>query len=144
LPPLRERLRRLAHEQRFEDAARLRDRIAALEAVVDRLAELERLRALCACLLVPAREPGFVRVVVVAHGRVAATRTVPLGGGAAPEVDTALAEVAFAPSGASAPEDAALGVVASFLRRPPPELRVLPLEREAILAAVGERVAFAA
>jgi len=144
LPALRERLRRLAREQRFEDAARLRDRITALEAVVERLTELERLRALRACLLVPAREPGFVRAVVVARGRVAAARTVPLGGGSATEVDAALAEVAFVPLGPSVPEDAALAVVASFLRRPPPELTVLPLEREAILAAVGERVAFAA
>jgi len=139
LPFLRERLRRLAREQRFEDAARLRDRIGALEAVVERLAELEHLRALRACLLVPAREHGFVRAVVVAHGRVAATRSVPLGGGAVPEVDAALADAAVAPAAESVAEDAALGVVASFLRRPPPELRVLPLEREAILAAVGER-----
>ena len=139
LPALRERLRRLARDQRFEDAARLRDRIQAVETVVERLAELQRLRALRTCLLVPAREPGFVRAVVVAHGRVAVTRTVPLGGGAVPEVDAALAEAAGAAAPESPTEDAALGVVASFLRRPPPELRVLPLERGAILAAVAGR-----
>ena len=39
LPELRRRLRRLAVDLRFEDAARLRDRIAALEQVVERIAE---------------------------------------------------------------------------------------------------------
>lgn len=144
LPTLRARLRRLAREQRFEDAARLRDRIAALEAVVERLTELSRLRVLRTCLIVPAREPGFVRAFVVSGGRIAATRTVPLGGGARLEVDAALADLVHTSRDPAASEDAALGVVASFLRRPPPELRVVPLDREAILAALGERVAFAA
>jgi DNA polymerase-3 subunit epsilon len=142
LPALRARLRRLAGEQRFEDAARLRDRIAALEAVVERLDELAGLRALRACLIAPALEPGFVRAVAVSGGRVAAVRTVPLGGGAAVEVDAALAEVAR--GGDAEGDEGAIGVVAPFVRRPPPELRVVALEREAILAAVGERVAFAA
>ena len=44
-PGLRLRLRRLAGDLRFEDAARLRDRIAALEQVVERIDELRRLRA---------------------------------------------------------------------------------------------------
>ena len=137
LPGLRDRLGRLAREQRFEDAARLRDRIAALEAVVERLAELRRLRALRACLLAPAREAGFVRAVLVADGRLAAMRTVPLGAGASIEVDAALAEARRAATTEGAAEDALLGVVSSFVRRPPPELRVVPLEREAILAALG-------
>jgi DNA polymerase III subunit epsilon len=144
LPALRERLARLARDQRFEDAARLRDRIAALEAVVARLDELHRLRAFTACLLAPARERGFARAVLVARGRVAAERTVPYGAGAAVEVDAALAAAARVDGAATAADEAALGVVATFVRRPPPELTVLPLEREAILAALGERVAFAA
>jgi len=139
LPVLRTKLARLASDQRFEDAARLRDRIKALETVVDRLTELSRLRALRVCVLVPARETGFVRAVLVAHGRVAVTRTVPLGGGAAPEIDAALAAATGVPEAVQPSEDAALGVVASFLRRPPPELRVLPLQRDAILAAVAAR-----
>ena len=44
LPPLRARLRRLATDLRFEDAARVRDRLTALEEVVERVGELERLR----------------------------------------------------------------------------------------------------
>src|SRR5688500_8370718 len=54
LPALRARLRRLASACRFEDAARLRDRIAALEAVAGVLRELDRLRSLELCLVVPA------------------------------------------------------------------------------------------
>jgi DNA polymerase-3 subunit epsilon len=145
LPPLRERLRRLARDQRFEDAARLRDRIAALEAVVGRLAELRRLRALEACLLAPARERGFVRAVVVSEGRVAASRPIPLGAGACVELDAALATVSDpGPESDERIDAAALGVISPFLRRPPPELRVLPLARQAILAALDEGVAFAA
>src|ERR687897_2830557 len=45
LLPLRTKLRRLARDQRFEDAARLRDRVAALEAVVARVEEIDRLRS---------------------------------------------------------------------------------------------------
>ena len=44
LPKLREKLRRIAAELRFEDAARLRDRIEALEEVCAELARLRRLR----------------------------------------------------------------------------------------------------
>ena len=143
LPPLRERLGRLAREQRFEEAARLRDRIVALERVVDRLAELRRLRDLRACLLVPAREQGFLLAVAVAGGRVAAVRRIPLGGGRL-EVETLLAEVACGGVSAEAQDVEQVTVVGTFIRRPPPELRVVPLEANAILAATGHRVAFAA
>jgi hypothetical protein len=137
LPPLRERRRRLARDLRFEDAARLRDRIAALEHVVSTLEQLGRLRALRACLLVPAREPGFLRAVFVAHGRVAAIRSVPRGGGARIEVEAGLAAAARSVPSVG-PEDAdELLVIDGFLRRPPPELQVVGLEAAAILAAVN-------
>ncbi|MEP6892908.1 MAG: exonuclease domain-containing protein [Gaiellaceae bacterium] len=140
LPWLRARLGRLAREQRYEEAARLRDRIAALERVVDRLAELRRLRRLRVCLLVPVRESGFLLAVAVAEGRIAAIRRVPLGGGRL-EVDAVVAEAARV----GEPQDAeAVTLVGTFIRRPPPELRVVPLETNAILSAVGHRVAFAA
>ncbi len=133
----------MAREQRFEDAARLRDRIVALERVVDRLAELRRLRALRVCLLAPAREPGFLLAVAVAGGRVAAARPVPLGGGRL-EVDAVVADSARGSRSTDPQEIGELAVVAAFMRGPPPELRVVPLEAEAIIAAIGHRVAFAA
>jgi DNA polymerase III subunit epsilon len=137
LPTLRGRLRRLAAEQRFEDAARLRDRVAALEEAVTALQELERLRALRACVVVPAHEPGFVRAFAICGGRIAASRLVPLG--AAAELESAaLVADAAATAASHAPEDAEeLRLVASFLRRPPPELRVVPLD----VAAIGALVA---
>lgn len=136
LPGLRARIGRLARAQRFEDAARLRDRLAALEEVTAALAELARLRELRACLVLPAAEPGFARALFVAAGRVVAARTVPRGGGARLEVAAGLAEAAAATL-ALGPEDAdELLVVASFLRRPPPELTVTSLEESEILRAI--------
>ena len=135
LPPLRRTLARLAAEQRYEDAARLRDRIAALEEVVAGLAELDRLRALELCLLAPAVEDGFRRAFFVSGGRVAAERTLVGGPAGRLEVEAGLA-LARRAEPSLAPEDAdELLLVGSFLRRPPPELRVAALSAEAILAA---------
>jgi DNA polymerase III subunit epsilon len=129
LPRLRGRLHDLAEARRFEDAGRLRDRIAALEKVCRELKRLERVRRLECCVLLPAGEPGHVRAVFVAGGHVAAERTLPPGGGAALEVEAGLA-AANRPAELDLDE---LLLVDSFLRRPPPELRVAPLRREAIL-----------
>jgi DNA polymerase-3 subunit epsilon len=135
LDPLRARLRRLARDLRFEDAARLRDRIAALEEVVERIAELERLRAVRLCLVAPARQPGLRRAFFVAGGRVVAVRTLAPGRAGALEARAGLAAAAAA-SISYAPEHAdELLVVARFVRRPGPELRVVPLDEEEILAA---------
>jgi DNA polymerase III epsilon subunit family exonuclease len=136
LPALRMRLRRCGQELRFEDAARIRDRLAALDQVVGELIELDRLRALRACVVVPAREPGFVRAHAIAAGRVAAVRPIPRGPGAAHEAAALVAEAGRATS-SRAPEDAdELRLVGSFLRRPAPELRVAALDAAAICALV--------
>jgi DNA polymerase III subunit epsilon len=138
LPRLHARLRALAESLRYEDAARLRDRLAALERVVADLGELERLRAAELCLLVPAKEDGFAQAFFVAGGRIAATRTLPRHAGAALEIAAGLRAARAARPAAStlAPEVAdELLLVASFLRRPPPELTVLPLYEAQIAAA---------
>jgi DNA polymerase-3 subunit epsilon len=128
LPRLRAKLRDLSESLRYEDAARLRDRIAALEHVIAGLAELQRLRAAEICLVVPAVEEGWRRAFFVAHGRVAAVRALPRGPGAALELEAGVAEARAATS-SLAPEDAdELLLVGSFLRRPPPELTVLRFE----------------
>jgi DNA polymerase-3 subunit epsilon len=125
LPRLRAKLRDLSESLRYEDAARLRDRIAALEHVIAGLAELQRLRAAEICLLVPAVEEGWRRAFFVADGRVAAVRALPRGPGAALELEAGVAE-ARAATASLAPEDAdELLLIGSFLRRPPPELTVL-------------------
>ena len=131
LPRLRRRLRELSDARRFEDAGRLRDRLAALERVCRELKRLERVRRLECCICVPAEEPGYVRALFVAGGRVAAERTLPPGGGAALEVEAGLA----AARRAGEFDLDELLLVDSFLRRPPPELRVAALKPKAILAA---------
>jgi len=135
LPRLRRRLRDLSDARRFEDAGRLRDRIAALERVCRELKRLDRVRNLECCVLVPANEPGYIRAHFVAGGRVAAERTLPPGGGAALEIEAGLA----ASRRAGELDLDELLLVDSFLRRPPPELRVAPLRREAILRTAEPR-----
>jgi DNA polymerase-3 subunit epsilon len=134
LPALRAKLRKLASDLRFEDAARLRDRVAALEEVAARVDELDRLRDERLCVLAPAREPGFWRAFVVASGRVVA-RTIPRGPAGRLEIQACLA-AATASEPSLAPEDAAeLLVVSGFVRKPPPELRVVSLRLAEIQAA---------
>ncbi|HWM14553.1 MAG TPA: exonuclease domain-containing protein [Gaiellaceae bacterium] len=138
LPRLRARLRDLSDCLRYEDAARLRDRIDALETVVRELAALERLRSAELCLLAPAAEAGFVRAVFVARGQVADARTLPPGAGAVLEVRAGIA-AARAAEPSLAPESAEeLLLLGTFLRRPPPELAVVPLDERAILAALRD------
>jgi DNA polymerase-3 subunit epsilon len=134
LPRLRARLRDLADCRRFEDAARLRDRINALEQLVRHVQRTQRLLRLNVALLVPAREPGYVRAYFLRGGRIVTTRLLPPGEGARIEIDAALGQLRRAP-GRSVQGDEldALLLVGTFLRRPPPELRVAPLETAEIL-----------
>src|SRR5262249_28453014 len=131
LPRLRRRLRKLAEARRFEDAGRLRDRIAALETVCRELERLDRVRRLEWCGLLPSGPPRPLPAVFLAGGRVASERALPPGGGAVLEVEAGLA----AARRAGALDLDELLLVDSFLRRPPPELRVAPLSRDAILRA---------
>jgi DNA polymerase III epsilon subunit family exonuclease len=134
LPRLRARLNHLADGRRFEDAARLRDRIGALEQIIRSLRRLDRLRHARCCLIIPAIEPGFARAIFVAGGRVAAVRTLPRGEGARLEVEAGLAETnCGTPDHLAADDLDALLVIGTFLRHPPPELRVAPLEAKEIL-----------
>jgi DNA polymerase III epsilon subunit family exonuclease len=136
LPAARARMRRLARQQRFEDAARLRDRVAALELVVGELAELDRLRALAVCVVVPAADEGFARAHFVRGGRIAAVRTLRAGGAGVLEAEAGLAAAAAIDEPSlDANDTEELLLVASFLRRPPPELRIVPLAVEAIARA---------
>ncbi len=105
LPRLRERLAHLADSLRYEEAARLRDRIEALEQVIDRLHRLERLRKLELRLVCPGA------AFVVAGGRVTMDEQPP--------------RPLEGPLTAEQAED--LLLIDGFVRRPPPELKVLPL-----------------
>jgi DNA polymerase-3 subunit epsilon len=135
LPRLRRKLAALSEARRFEDAARLRDRLEALEHVCRDLDRLARLTALERCLVVPATEPGHARALFLAGGRVAAERTLPPGGGAHLEVEAGLASARRACASEKPVDVDELFLVARFLRHPPAEMTIVPLERDAILAA---------
>jgi DNA polymerase III epsilon subunit family exonuclease len=130
LPRLQARLRDLAGCRRFEDAARLRDRLSALEDVVRTVQRLEQLRRARCCLIVPSTEPGFARGIFVANGRVADARIL----ASQLEVEAGLAACARpAPEHLQPEEIDELLLVGTFMRRPPPELRVAPLDATQIL-----------
>jgi DNA polymerase-3 subunit epsilon len=138
LPRLQARLSDLAESLRYEEAARLRDRIEALERVVERLRRLERLRRRELCLVAPSVEAGWRTAFFVSGGRVCAVRPLPPGAGASVEVEAGLALCRASPveEGPLTPEQAEdLLLLDGFLSRPPPELAVLPLERARELAA---------
>jgi excinuclease UvrABC nuclease subunit len=141
LPRLRARLSYLAENLRYEEAARLRDRVEALEHVLERLRRLERLRGLELCLIAPAIEPGWHKAFFVCGGGVCAVRSLPPGGGARLEIEAALTACRAARERAEevlTPEQAEnLLLLDGFIRRPPPELAVLPLHAERITGRVG-------
>jgi excinuclease UvrABC nuclease subunit len=138
LPRLRTRIGELADARRYEDAARLRDRTDALERVCRELARHARLRAVERCLVVPAVEPGHARAVFVSGGRIAAQRTLPPGGGAHLEIEAGLAACRRPPGSDPGSCLEELFLIGTFLRRPPPELQVVPLEKDAILRAAAK------
>jgi DNA polymerase-3 subunit epsilon len=143
LPRLRAKLVHLAENLRYEEAARLRDRIEALEHVVERLQRLEHLRRLEVCLVAPAAEPGWSKAFFVCAGSVCARRCLPPGAGATLEIEAGLAlcRAACAQAGEMlTPEQAEdLLLLDGFVRRPPPELAVLPLDAQSIRSFLAGR-----
>jgi DNA polymerase III epsilon subunit family exonuclease len=125
LPRLRAKLKRLARDLRFEDAARLRDRIEALEDVASEIRRMQRLREITVCVVVPGEQEGSRRGFWVSKGQVVDAR--PFVGTHGLEWQAGLAAVARAePTLEPAAADDLL-TVASFIRRPPPELEVISL-----------------
>jgi excinuclease UvrABC nuclease subunit len=135
LPRLRRRLAELADARRYEDAARLRDRLQALERVCRELDRVASLHAVERCIVVPAAQPEHARAFFIAGGRVAAERTLPPGGGAHLEIEAGLAAARRALHAEEHGDLDELFLVGTFLRKPPPELRIVPLDKEAILRA---------
>jgi DNA polymerase III subunit epsilon len=138
LPRLRARLSHLTECRRYEEAARLRDRIEALERVVDRLRRLGRARRLQLCLIAPMNEPGWQRAFFLSAGAICAVRSLPPGPVQSLDIEAGLALCRAArqrPAAPLSPEQAEdLLLIDSFVLRPPPELTVLPLEHEQICA----------
>jgi DNA polymerase III subunit epsilon len=130
LPRLRGRLADLTESLRYEEAARLRDRVKALEHVLERLRRLEDLRGLNACVIAPAVDPGWRKAFFVRAGALCAVRPLPPGPGAWLELDAGVRIARHLPcergplTSGQAEEMLLLG---GFVRRPPPELTVMPL-----------------
>jgi DNA polymerase-3 subunit epsilon len=130
LPRLRGRLAHLSECLRYEEAARLRDRLQALERVLERLRRLEHASRLDACLIAPDLTPGWRKAFFVRSGVLCAVRPLPPGPGARLELNAGLAIARHIPrerkplTGGQA-EDMVL--LESFILRPSPELTVLPL-----------------
>lgn len=143
LPRLRSRLLHLAENLRYEEAARLRDRIEALEHILERLRRLEGLRRQELCLIAPALKPGWRTAFFVCAGRVCAVRSLAPGAGAALEIGAGLALCRVARERADrtlTPDQAEdLLLLDRFVRRRPPELIVLPLNAERITAHLASR-----
>jgi excinuclease UvrABC nuclease subunit len=135
---VRRRLAELSDARRFEDAARLRDRLQALEQVCRELDRLARLRAVQRCIVAPAAEPGHAKAFFVSGGRVRAERTLPPGGGAHLEIEAGLAACRRERDEQLDLDE--LFLVGTFLRKPQPELRIVPLDKEAILRAAAQVV----
>ncbi len=133
LPRLRQRLADLTESLRYEEAARLRDRVKALENVLERLRRLEDLRGLDACLIAPGVVPGWRKAFFVRAGTLCAVRPLPPGPGAQPELDAGITIARHLPrerrplTGGQAEDMLLLG---GFVRRPPSELTVVPLDGE--------------
>jgi hypothetical protein len=135
LPKLRAKLKGLAHDLRFEDAARLRDRIAALEEATREVQRMRRLRGLAVCLVVPGEREGTRRGIYVAKGQVVCIR--PFQGTSGLEWQAGLAAVARAEPTLAAEAADDLRALAAFIRRPPPELGIVRLAHSAEWRSYG-------
>jgi DNA polymerase III epsilon subunit family exonuclease len=134
LPRLHQRLADLAECLRYEEAARLRDRIKALEHVLERLRRLEQLRRLDACVIAPALDPGWRKAFFVRAGALCAVRPIPPGPGARLELNAGLTIARHIarnrePLTSGQAED--MLVIGGFIDRPPPEVEVISLGLEA-------------
>ena len=135
LPRLKQRLSDLAESLRFEEAARLRDRIDALEHVVERLVRLQRLRETDACLIAPSLEAGSRTAFFIRGGTICVRHPMPRGADALVEIQAGLDVVQALPhsTGPLSCEQAEdMVLIEGFVRRPPLEMAVLPLDLHAI------------
>ncbi|MGE5274526.1 MAG: exonuclease domain-containing protein [Verrucomicrobiota bacterium] len=144
LPRLHERLADLAECLRYEEAARLRDRLQALEHVLERLRRLEHLREVDVCLIAPALTPRWRKAYFVRAGALCAVRSLPPGPRARLEIDAGLTIARQSPRErepltAGQAEDMLL--LGGFIRRPPPELTVIQLGGEHLSSDELDRVA---
>jgi hypothetical protein len=110
--------------------------------VLERLQRLERLRTTEVCLIAPALQPGWQTAFLIRRGVVCARRPLPPGPGALTEIQAGLAITRAAPNQTRtlSPEQVEdMLLIDSFVRRPPPELAVLPIDAHTIRAHLERR-----
>jgi hypothetical protein len=121
----------------------LRDRIEALEQLVERLRRLERLRAMELCLVAPAVEPGCQKAFFVCGGGVCAVRSLAPGAAAGLEIEAGLVICRTARETAAETltleQAEELVLLDGFIRRPTPELAVLSLDASRITGHLMRR-----
>jgi len=87
----RDRLERLAREERFEEAVVLRDRTIDLVRATDRWQRMSALAALPELVAGQRRDDGGWDLAVVRHGRLAGSALLPRGAPARPAIDALVA-----------------------------------------------------
>lgn len=141
---MRERMRRMAAERRYEQAAAARDQLAALERGQRVLARLRRAATRSGVVLAPDVDPRFVQAFACAGGRVVARRRLPRAGDGRLEAEALVAALAHglrAPPAPFSPAQADQArVVAATLARPSPAVRSVAVDSATLPAAVPRLV----
>jgi DNA polymerase-3 subunit epsilon len=143
---LRARRAALAADQRFEEAARLRDDESALRAAGAQLRRIRAARSLHGVILCAHRDPRLVAAFAIGHGLVVEERPLPRGGDAVLEISalaTAVERAVRAGPGTEGPHavpaerrDEALHVAAAFARPASTHVAVRG-DGNGLVAAVG-------
>jgi DNA polymerase III subunit epsilon len=140
---VRARMRRLAGERRYEQAASARDQLAALERGQRVLARLRRAATRSGFVLAPDVDPRFVQAFACAGGRVVARRRLPRAGDGRLEAEALVAALAHglrAPPAPFSPAHADQArIVAATLARPSAGVRAVAVDR-GTLAQAGARL----
>jgi DNA polymerase-3 subunit epsilon len=141
---LDERMRRLSGEHRFEDAAAVRDQLAALRTAGRAVERLRRARSRSGVILAPDTDDRFVQAFACAGGRVVARRRLPRAGDGRLEAEPLLAALAHglaerpAPFSPAAAEQAR--IVSTALVRPGRSLRAVAVDAAGAMAAAARVV----
>jgi DNA polymerase-3 subunit epsilon len=144
---LASRMAEFAAERRYEDAARVRDRMATVARARGRIARLERARRCSGVLLAADLDDRFVHAFACVRGVVVARRRVARGGDGRLELESLAAALAEGFAGPERPltavEAAQARIVAAGFARPGSALAAVPVAGADGLGRVVERVAAA-
>ena len=138
------RMQRLAGERRFEEAATVRDQLAALRSARRTLERMQRARVRSGVVLAPDTDDRFVQAFACAGGRVVARRRLPRAGDGrletAPLVSALVHGLAGRPEPFSPTAAEQARLVAAALVRPTRTLRVVAVD-EGSAAGAAPRIA---